>query len=231
MSASKKKSTLSPKIVGTVHSEGSLRRALQLRAWDVDLLELRVDHFAADPGKLIRAVPMLAVPLIVTVRHPAEGGANGLSLATRKHLIRQFSGLANYLDVELRSVASLEHEIESARAQGLQIIVSDHHFKNTPALAKLEERCERAVEAGATIFKVAAQANSLLDLQILLAFLTIRRASGVSVMGMGPFGKISRLLFARAGSALNYGYLDQPQVPGQWEATVLKQRLQEVSEE
>ena len=32
----------------------------------------------------------------------------------------------------------------------------------------------------------------------------------LSVMGMGRFGKISRLLLAQSGSALNYGYLDRP---------------------
>jgi 3-dehydroquinate dehydratase-1 len=50
----------------------------------------------------------------------------------------------------------------------------------------------------------------------------------LSVMGMGAYGKVSRLLLARAGSVLNYGYLDEPQVSGQWEATLLKQRLAEL---
>ncbi len=40
----------------------------------------------------------------------------------------------------------------------------------------------------------------------------------LSVMGMGRFGKISRLLLAQAGSVLNYGYLDRPNASGQWEA-------------
>jgi hypothetical protein len=29
---------------------------------------------------------------------------------------------------------------------------------------------------------------------------------------------------------LNYGYLDEPQVPGQWEATLLKKRVGELVE-
>ena len=45
---------------------------------------------------------------------------------------------------------------------------------------------------------------------------------------MGVLGKISRLLLPCAGSLLNYGYLDRPQVPGQWEATLLKERIAEV---
>jgi 3-dehydroquinate dehydratase-1 len=50
-------------------------------------------------------------------------------------------------------------------------------------------------------------------------------------MGMGALGKVSRLVFAEAGSVLNYGYLDRPNASGQWEATLLKQRLKELREE
>ncbi len=52
----------------------------------------------------------------------------------------------------------------------------------------------------------------------------------LSVMGMGRFGKISRLLLAQAGSILNYGYLDRPNASGQWEARLLKCRLAELAE-
>lgn len=48
-------------------------------------------------------------------------------------------------------------------------------------------------------------------------------------MGMGRFGKISRLLLAQSGSILNYGYLDRPNASGQWEATLLKKRLAEIA--
>ena len=47
-------------------------------------------------------------------------------------------------------------------------------------------------------------------------------------MGMGPLGKVSRLVLAAAGSRLNYGYLDKPQVPGQWPALELVRRIEEV---
>ena len=48
-------------------------------------------------------------------------------------------------------------------------------------------------------------------------------------MGMGPLGKISRLTLGRSGSVLNYGYLDKLQVPGQWPAERLKERLAELT--
>ena len=92
----------------------------------------------------------------------------------------------------------------------------------------MEKRHAAARTARADIFKLAAMAQKPADLTTLLSFLTGAKAGNLSVMGMGAFGKISRLLFARAGSLLNYGYLDQAQVPGQWEATLLKQRVAEV---
>ena len=40
---------------------------------------------------------------------------------------------------------------------------------------------------------------------------------------------MSRLLFARCGSVLNYGYLHRPNASGQWEAWELKARLGELA--
>lgn len=231
MSASKKTSTLptTPQIVGTIHSPGSLKRALSLKPGDVDALELRVDHFAEDPGVLLKAAGRLNFPLIVTVRHPKEGGANGLSLSRRRELYAEFLGVATYMDVELRSVDILQDTMTAARTAGVHVIVSDHHFRSTPALPALMKRLAAARKAGADIFKLAATANSAADLARLFSFFTSAIArQPLSTMGMGPFGKVSRILFARAGSLLNYGYLDQPQVPGQWEARLLKKRVEEL---
>jgi 3-dehydroquinate dehydratase-1 len=47
----------------------------------------------------------------------------------------------------------------------------------------------------------------------------------LAVMGMGTLGRASRLLFARAGSVLNYGWLAEPQVRGQWSAPDLRDLL------
>lgn len=230
MSASKKTSALlqSPQVVGTIHSPGSLNRALKLKPGAVDVLELRVDHFADDPEVLLKAAERLPAPLIVTVRRPDEGGANGLGLARRRELYTAFLPVATFIDIELRSVEKLEKTAEAAREAGVGVIVSDHHFRSTPSLAQLEKRHAAARVARADIFKLAAMAQKPADLATLLSFLTNAKNGNLSVMGMGPFGKVSRLLFARTGSLLNYGYLDQAQVPGQWEATLLKQRVAEI---
>ena len=191
-------------------------------------MELRVDAFAPDPAILLRAAPRLRVPAIVTVRHPAEGGAHALGFARRRELYGAFLPHAAFIDVELRSVEKLAGVLAAARARGVRVIVSAHDFRRTPSLAQLQQCIRRAHRAGAEVCKVAAFVQTPADLARLLALFTRPQPVPLSVMGMGPFGKMSRLLFARVGSCLNYGYLHSPNASGQWEARELKARVEEV---
>ena len=224
----------SPLVVGTIHSLGALDCALGLLPGQVDVLELRVDAFACSPAHLdaLRAaVPSLRAPLLLTVRHPEEGGACALSAESRKALFRQFLPFVQWADFEVRSLKSLKEEIAEAKALGVRLVVSDHHFKGTPSLITLNRRLALARSVSPSVVKVAATLRSPLELERLLTFLNRsgrHRPGQLSVMGMGAYGQVSRLVLGRCGSALNYGYLDQPQVPGQWQAVVLKQRLSEL---
>lgn len=218
-------------VVGTLHSASSLSLGLKLRKGALDFLELRVDAFAAgaDLDALEKSVARLKIPLIVTVRHPLEGGAGSLSLARRRALFGRFLPYASLVDVELRSAGALADVIDQTRAQGTAVILSHHDFRATPSLVRLQALRRKAARAGASIFKVAATANTPRDLATLVDFLTKSKAPALAVMGMGAFGKISRLTLGRAGSVLNYGYLDRAQVSGQWPAPLLKERLAELS--
>jgi 3-dehydroquinate dehydratase-1 len=233
MSASQKTSNLQKRrsnIVGTIPSSAALACALKLKPGAVDAFELRVDHFAGDPTPLLRAAPRLKAPLIVTVRSPLEGGANRLNDKQRRELLARFFPFADALDLELRSAEAFADTIAEARACKVAVILSCHDFRRTPSIRTLAARLSLAKAARADIFKVATLTNTPADLHTLLGFLTRGADLPLSVMGMGKFGKISRLLFAQAGSVLNYGYLDTVQVPGQWPAVVLKERLAELAQ-
>lgn len=219
-----------PNVVAAVHSPGALRCALKVGPGEVDFLEIRVDNFANDLATLLPALPRLRVPLLVTVRHPAEGGVNGLGFARRRELYAQFLPHAALIDVELRSFEKLAGTIDDAQRAGVKVIASVHHFHSTPPTANLQRAIRRAHAAGADICKLAALANTPAALGQLLAVFGKKQPLPVSVMGMGNFGKISRLLLAQAGSVLNYGYLDRPNASGQWEARTLKTRLAELIE-
>ena len=207
----------------------ALREALRLQAGLVDFLEVRVDHFVADLEPLRRALPKLRAPLIITVRHPLEGGAGDLPLARRRALYMEFLPFGAFIDLELRSLRQLQSVRDSAGARGVRLIVSHHRFDITPPLEKLHAACRAAREARPEVFKVATLTRTAGDVATLLSFLaTAKTPPALSAMGMGDFGKASRLMLARAGSVLNYGFLGEAQLPGQWPARLLRQRLSEI---
>lgn len=48
----------------------------------------------------------------------------------------------------------------------------------------------------------------------------------IAVMGMGPMGPVSRLLYSQLGSCLVYGYLGEEETaPGQWHVSLIKETL------
>jgi 3-dehydroquinate dehydratase-1 len=218
-----------PLVVGTVHDESSLRTASRAGRDMVDLLELRVDAFADRPERLLRVVPQLQVPVIITVRDASEGGVARLTPRMRAGLFEMFLPHAAMIDVELRSVKKMATTIAQARSRGAKIILSFHDFRATPSGTKLRRLLAEARRAGADVFKVAATTDSLRDVMRLAGLLNGKVSPPCSVMGMGRFGKVSRLLFARAGSVLNYAYLGRAQVSGQWPAGQLRRRLDELA--
>lgn len=215
-------------VVGTVHSSAGLEAALRLTPAHVDLVEARVDAFADRPDQLLPFIPKLQVPLIVTVRHHLEGGSIALPVSNRKRLYELFLPHAAFIDIELRSLRALSPILDQARARGVKIILSYHNFHTTPARSRLSELVCRAADAGADVIKIATTTSTPRDLANLLSIFQRTSQIPLSVMGMGQLGKVSRLLFARAGSVLNYGFLDKAQVPGQWPAELLKERLAEL---
>ncbi len=196
-----------------------------MRKQDVDLLELRADALAGRLGEVRRFLEKAKVPILLTVRHPAEGGIGNLTAATRKKMFEEFLPHAALVDVELRSVAVLGRVIDEAKGRGITVVVSDHHFHRTPILAQMRERRSRAFAAGADIFKLAAVTNDAASLARLIDFIATGKPRSLAVMGMGKFGQVSRLVLACAGSVLNYGYLDRPNASGQCEARELRQML------
>lgn len=215
-----------PLIAGTVHSISGFR-ASQRFFKQVDLIEARVDAF--EPGS--DPLPVLQrsrIPVIVTIRHHREGGLQKLSEQARAALFTHLLPAAAIIDIELRSADALAGVIAAAREKNIAVILSHHDFNSTPVLAKLQALATAARAAKCEIFKIATQTNNAADLARLLQFSATEKRVPLSLMGMGPMGKVSRLVLGLAGSVLNYGYCDRPQVIGQWPAVELKKRLAEI---
>lgn len=220
-----------PQVVGAVHTLAGLSLAQKLKHGTLDVVEIRIDALSEHLLDVERALRKIEIPLLITVRHPAEGGIGGLSVSRRRELIERFFPFAAFVDIELRSTEDFAAEIEEIRAWGTKIVVSDHHFRSTPTLAQMIARERRAFRAGADIFKLACLAPGAKELTRLVEFAGRPVQKARAVMGMGKFGQVSRLALAQAGSVLNYGYLDRPNAPGQWEARELKALVARLTED
>jgi 3-dehydroquinate dehydratase-1 len=193
-----------PRIVCVIASRADLERAVRMRR-PPDLFELRLDRLAGMADQVERASPKLRRPLIITARDPREGGANKLRMRQRRHLLARFLNHADYVDVELRLAPALRSLLELAENNNVRRIISFHNFKSTPTKRILAAKAREAKSLGAEIFKVATRTDTPVELGRLVDFITSNRLKlALAVMGIGKLGAISRVLLARAGSALIY---------------------------
>ena len=201
-------------IVGIVDSPEAASAAKRLPKSGVDYLEWRADFLG-------EKIPKSPIPWIITARHPLEGGKNALPQARRRELLFSLLPSASLVDIEVRSLAGLSDVAACAQKNGIGIIASFHDFEKTPETSRLREVIRRANDAGATLVKIATRTTTPKDVSRLLDLWNATPLP-LAIMGMGPLGMSSRLLFANCGSALNYGWLHSPNVPGQWSAAELR---------
>lgn len=211
-------------VIGTWHSRGGMAAALAAPAAALDLVEVRLDLLGGvSTSKLAELAQKF--PLLVTARHPDEGGRSDISEAQRLRWLETALPFAALVDVELARFEAFNDLLSGEKALR---VASFHDFSATPKLADLKKHLVRAKRLGADVFKVASQIRSATDLSQLLLLLEAGDGFPIAAMGMGPLGRASRLLLAASGSCLNYGWLHRPQVPGQFPALVLKDRFAEV---
>ena len=215
-----------PRIVGVIFTRADLQRAVRMRN-PPDLFELRLDALFAKREEVKAAIGDLRAPLIITARHPREGGSIQLSAQERRALLLRFLPDAAYVDIELSSAGPFEAIWQEARAKNIQTIVSFHDFKETPSRPRLDEIVRTAKSLGADLLKIATRTDTPAQLARLLDFfLRERLGMKIAAMGVGRLGRISRLEFAKCGSVLNYAHLGSPQAEGQLSITQLRRILQ-----
>ena len=204
-----------PLVVAVITTPAELRRATRLPD-PPDLFELRLDHFVGKGDQLEATMSILPAPLIITARHPAEGGANKLSAQHRRELLLRFLPRARYVDVELRSANALRSVLAAARKKNIARIISFHDFDSTPSARSLFSKARAAKRVGADIFKVATRTDTATELARLLDFIKNANVDlPLSVMGIGKLGRKSRRELMRHGSILNYAHIGRARLAGQ----------------
>ncbi len=221
-----------PLTVGAVSQPESLARLFALpmdqRLQQCDIVELRLDLLELDTDELRDALPQLGIPVLLTARHPAEGGQGDLDAASRAAMIEPLLDLAALVDIELRSVREMQSVISKARQFGVAVLGSFHDFTGTPGDEVLAGAVAAGTSAGLDAVKFATFLNSPDDLIRLMRLAAQKHRLPLSVMGMGSLGRVSRIALAKLGSVLNYGFIGESNAPGQWPAARLKELLAEV---
>jgi 3-dehydroquinate dehydratase I len=202
-------------VAGVISSPTDLNVAVRM-VEPPDLFELRLDRLVRVIDKLENKIRRLRAPLIITARHPMEGGANRLSALRRHDLLARFLSQARYIDIELRSAPAFVSLLRLARRQDVRRIISVHHLKSTPSPGRLRAQARAAKTYGANIFKVATRTDTPEQLARLIDFASAKDSNvSVSAMGIGKLGAASRVLLACCGSPLMYVSLGQSDITGQ----------------
>jgi 3-dehydroquinate dehydratase-1 len=209
------KAPIAGQIVGVIASRANLLWAARM-ANPPDLFELRLDHLFHHLDFVENKLSTLSASIIITARHPREGGANNLSINQRRELFSRFLRHARYIDVELRSVEPFKSLLSRARKQNVGRIISFHDFNSTPTAATLRAKARAAKARGADIFKVATRTDSKAELARLLEFFANHDVDlPISAMGIGKFGRESRHQLMLLGAVLNYASLGRAKISGQ----------------
>jgi 3-dehydroquinate dehydratase/shikimate dehydrogenase len=166
----------------------------------VDIVELRADCLAPGETAEIASFPSsVPMPVILTVRRKADGGAFEGSDAEREAL---FSNVGAFAFVDFESDFYPAAATKSAHDAGVRIIRSRHIFGGCSGAiaAEADAQCRSAGE----IPKIAFMPRRLSDVADLFRTAALLSPRDRIFCAMGPLGTVSRVLAGRARSFLTY---------------------------
>jgi len=222
-----------PQVVATVTRRADLDFLSSGEGAGCDILEYRLDNLLDDLDAVRSTISHVPVPALITARRPSEGGVNDLSDEFRIGLCRDFLEPCCLMDLEIASFQSgtaFGDLAAEARERGVIVVGSFHDFMRFPVMDTLRSTIETGYDFGIDVVKLAVFIETMSELFQLVRLVEEQREKGrlISAMGMGPMGKLSRLVLARAGSCLNYGYLQTENAPGQWPARELQRLIHKI---
>ncbi len=189
----------------------------------IDLVELRVDLLIPEEQQKAVLFPTLTtIPVILTCRRVIDGGNYSESEKYRLTLLEGLlEGAFSYIDIEedIKKSRLLQKAQEKAQKNEIEIIRSFHDFHSIPT--DLYHRITKIAAKGC-IPKVAVTPHSMLDvIQIFRVEKELKHIDKKIVVGMGPYGTCTRILYKRVGSMLTYTS-DNEIAPGQISAKIMK---------
>jgi len=194
-----------------------------------DVLEWRIDFFdaIADTAAVLAALAQIrqrapATPLLFTRRSTIEGGETIALNETQVLALYAAvcaSGQIDLIDYELANDATHVAQVRaSAKAHGVQLVLSFHNFSYTPGFEALVDKFLSAEQQGADVAKVAVMPRDMDDVLTLLRATQAASAKArvpLISMAMGPMGAITRAAGWMFGSSLSFAVGAASSAPGQ----------------
>lgn len=169
------------------------------------LAELRLDFFdTIDCEQIQKLRNDIPLPMIFTLRSRSQGGDYDGSEEERINQIRKLSQLKpEYIDVESDVSPTFTNELKTKNPD-TKIIVSFHDFEKMPSLELVLKEMQKH---NADIYKMAFMLQSSAEALSLLLFMQ-KNSKNVLAMGMGSFGKPTRILGPVFGAQFVYANTD-----------------------
>ena len=225
-------------IVGVTREE-ILAAAENIKSTKADVVEWRVDWYEDifDFTKTEATMQALRevlgeMPILFTFRTSKEGGEKAIETEAYVELNQNAAktGLVDLVDVEAFTGDDVvKAVVETAHANGVKVIASNHDFHKTPAKEEIVSRLRKMQELGADIPKIAVMPQNKKDVLTLLAateeMVNNYADRPIITMSMAATGVISRVCGEVFGSALTFGAVGKASAPGQMGAGELKEML------
>lgn len=208
-----------------------------------DVIEWRADFFSHldDVEQTIEIVNEMKrktdIPLLLTIRAEHEGGENiDLKEEEKVDLIQEIcqNTSVDIIDYETSNDKRFVEKVrETTKENGQQLILSYHHFSETPEDQELIERAKQAKKFGADMIKIAVMSQSKDDV---FRLLEVTRKIDQMIdkplitMSMGDIGALSRIIGWVYGSILTFGVGVKSSAPGQIEVGKLREAIEKTQE-
>jgi 3-dehydroquinate dehydratase / shikimate dehydrogenase len=198
--------------------------AVDLAARVGDVVELRLDYLD-EPGAampVVHELTRIAVPIIVTMRAPEQGGAGSHTYEERRRFWSRAKDLPKVLfDME----SDLVTQSEEFSMNWNRVICSHHDFAGVPP--DIDHLYEHIAATPAKITKIAVQAKDAIDCIPIFRLLERAQREGreLIAIAMGQAGIMTRILGPSRGSFLTYASFgeDSKTAPGQLTAKDLRE--------
>jgi 3-dehydroquinate dehydratase type I len=193
------------------------------RSLGADIVEIRMDRLKEGfiESEEISKFRKTGLKTILTMRPLWDGGDFKGTEEERFEILRRcIQNGPDLVDLELKMDDPRRKELLKIAAEcGVGSVISYHDHEATPSIEDVLMKMELCRDAGGDIVKVVFTNNSIDDSLVLLkAGRRVKYQNDrYSIMGMGPFGHLSRIFAPIMGCEIVYASLDEPDIPGQLE--------------